>query len=237
MLNGITVVPGSIGAWRRTALLSIDGFASDTLAEDADATVRLGIAGWKVISEPKAVAMTEAPETISQFMSQRHRWMYGTLQVVVKNSKAIFRRKPTGVGLYGLPNILIFQFLLTLTAPVADLMLVWSIFSSFTTAATSPEVTLGLSLGTVAIYWAGFQTIEIAAAALAIWLDERDRPWHLLGVLLLQRFCYRQLLYVTAIRVTIAAMKGTLQSWGKLNRTGNVKFDFHGEPSLKPLAP
>jgi hypothetical protein len=38
----------------------------------------------------------------------------------------------------------------------------------------------------------------------------------------LQRFTYRQLLYVTAIRSLLAAIKGTLVGWGKLVRTGNV---------------
>ena len=47
VVNGITVVPGAIGAWRREALLSIGGFVPDTLAEDADATISLAVAGWK----------------------------------------------------------------------------------------------------------------------------------------------------------------------------------------------
>ena len=51
LVNGITVVPGSISAWRREALLQVGGFAGDTLAEDADATIRLERAGWKVIYE------------------------------------------------------------------------------------------------------------------------------------------------------------------------------------------
>ncbi|HLP05252.1 MAG TPA: glycosyltransferase, partial [Paludibacter sp.] len=37
-LNAILVVPGAIGAFRRTALLEVNGFAIDTLAEDCDLT-------------------------------------------------------------------------------------------------------------------------------------------------------------------------------------------------------
>ena len=54
LVNGITVVPGAIGAWRRDALLSIGGFHADTLAEDADATIRLVRAGWRVLSTSPA---------------------------------------------------------------------------------------------------------------------------------------------------------------------------------------
>lgn len=38
-MNCITVVPGAIGAWRKTALVQVNGLSSDTLAEDSDLTV------------------------------------------------------------------------------------------------------------------------------------------------------------------------------------------------------
>src|SRR6185369_15506780 len=37
-LNCITVVPGSVGAWRRSVLEETGGFSGDTLAEDQDLT-------------------------------------------------------------------------------------------------------------------------------------------------------------------------------------------------------
>ncbi len=220
VVNGITVVPGAIGAWRRRALQAIGGYASDTLAEDADATVRLVTAGWKVLSEPKAVARTEAPETIRQFMKQRLRWMFGTLQVAYKNRGVVTRMKPTGLAIFGLPNIVVFQFLFTLMAPIVDIMLLWSLISASMTFSQSGG--LPPSFYAILTYWIAFQLIEMATAALAIAIDRRDHIWRLLPLLLVQRFIYRQLLYVTAIRVTLAALRGTMQGWGKLNRTGNV---------------
>jgi len=41
IVNGITVVPGAIGAWRREAVLAVDGYDTDTLAEDADLTLKI----------------------------------------------------------------------------------------------------------------------------------------------------------------------------------------------------
>jgi hypothetical protein len=38
-----------------------------------------------------------------------------------------------------------------------------------------------------------------------------------------QRFIYRQLMYYILIKSLRRAMKGELQDWGKLKRTGNVK--------------
>ncbi|MGE5511292.1 MAG: glycosyltransferase [Bacteroidota bacterium] len=222
VVNGITVVPGAIGAWRRDALVAIGGFSPDTLAEDADATVRLELAGWEVRYEPGAIARTEAPETVRAFMKQRMRWMFGTLQVGFKHLSAMCRGRPIGVGWFGLPNIIVFQFLFTLMAPVIDLMLVWSLVSGINTLSMRADEGLPPALVGVIAYWAVFQILELATAALAISIDRRRNVWRLLPLLLVQRLFYRQLLYVTAIRVALAALKGRMQGWGKLRRTGRV---------------
>ena len=78
------------------------------------------------------------------------------------------------------------------------------------------------ALVTVGTYWAYFQLLEIATAAVAIVIDRKPGAWRLLPLLLVQRFCYRQLLYVIAIRVAIAALKGRMMGWNKLMRTGSV---------------
>jgi cellulose synthase/poly-beta-1,6-N-acetylglucosamine synthase-like glycosyltransferase/peptidoglycan/xylan/chitin deacetylase (PgdA/CDA1 family) len=222
VVNGITVVPGAVGAWRRVALLGIGGFGPDTLAEDADATVALELAGWRVLSEPKAVAHTEAPQTVRAFLKQRLRWMFGTLQVAFKNRAAMWSGRPTGVGLCGLPNVVVFQFLFTLIAPVMDLMLIWTAVTAFGSYSFQLDGAATSTLWAVASYWLYFQLIEMAGATLAIALEGRRWLWRLLPLVLLQRFCYRQLLYVTAVRVTVAALKGRMLGWDKLMRTGAV---------------
>jgi cellulose synthase/poly-beta-1,6-N-acetylglucosamine synthase-like glycosyltransferase/peptidoglycan/xylan/chitin deacetylase (PgdA/CDA1 family)/spore germination protein YaaH len=222
VVNGITVVPGAVGAWRREALLEIGGFAPDTLAEDADATVRLELAGYRVLSEPRAVAHTEAPQTVRAFLKQRLRWMFGTMQVAYKNRAVMWRGRPSGIAMFGLPNVIVFQFLFTLIAPVMDLMLVWTAVAAFNSYTLQIDGTASSTLWTVATYWLYFQLIELAGSALAIALEGRRYLWRLLPLVLIQRFCYRQLLYVTAVRVAVAALKGRMLGWDKLRRTGAV---------------
>ena len=231
VVNGITVVPGAIGAWRRSTLLAVGGFLPDTLAEDAEATVRLARRDWKVLYEPRAGARTEAPETIASFMKQRLRWMFGTLQVAFKNLPAVWRVRPIGLGLFGLPNIIVFQFVFTLIAPAMDIMVVWSLISAINNYLSGPPdaVLLSPALHTVAAYWLYFQILELVTAALAIALERKSRHmWRLLPLLVLQRFCYRQLLYVTALRAALAALKGHMLGWNKLIRTGRVAGHFSG---------
>lgn len=233
LVNGITVVPGAIGAWRREALLAVGGFSHQTLAEDADATIKIERAGYKVLYEPRAVARTESPDTVDGFMKQRFRWTFGTLQVAFKHADAIGNLRARGVGLFGLPNILLFQFLFTLIAPAVDLMLVWSLGTGLYAMAQDPNGAVPPALWRVAEYWAMFQLVDFAGAALALKLEHYSKLWRLLPLLLIQRFCYRQLLYISAWRSTASAICGHIQGWNKLKRSGGVQL----EAGPRQLAP
>ena len=219
--NAIGVVPGSIGAWRREALLQVGGYSNNTLAEDADATIAIERRGWRVIYEPRAIALTEAPETLKAFVKQRFRWMFGTLQVAFKHRGALVPSKLSGVGLLTIPNILIFQFGFTLLAPLMDAVLLFTLVLSAREMLANSAVYIPDDLLMVARYWLLFQAMDLAAAATGIKIAE-DKCWRLLPLVLLQRFCYRQILYFVAIRALFAAIKGRFVGWGKLLRTGRV---------------
>jgi cellulose synthase/poly-beta-1,6-N-acetylglucosamine synthase-like glycosyltransferase len=222
LFNAIGVVPGAIGAWRRRALVEVGGYSHDTLAEDADLTISIERRGWRVLGEPAAVALTEAPESLGSFLKQRFRWMFGTLQVAYKHAGAVLGR-PSGVSLIIIPNVILFQFAFTLLAPIMDLLLVWTVATNVRSLvvhgwvqADTPMMLLG--------YWAFFQTVDVAAAAAAVALDGGRPSWRLVPLLAAQRFTYRQLLYWVAGRTLLAAIKGSFVGWGKLIRTGSVSL-------------
>ncbi len=220
LFRAVGVVPGAIGAWRRAALLQAGGYSSDTLAEDADLTFAIQRRGWKIISEMDAVALTEAPESLRSFMKQRFRWMFGNLQVACKHLGALCER-PGGISLIAIPNSLVFQFGFSLLAPIMDTLLFVTLFFSLSAAlfgTSAPNSVLTLLAG----YWLLFQAIDLSAALVGIALEPRRGHWHLMPLIILQRFSYRQLLYVTAARALLSALKGTFVGWGKLVRTGNV---------------
>lgn len=222
LFNAISVVPGAIGAWRRDALLQVGGYASDTLAEDADVTIALERHGWKVIYEPRALAHTEAPETLRAFLKQRFRWLFGTLQVAHKNAGPILRSGPLPLALITLPNIYLFQFAFALIAPLMDALLLWTVADVAAGAFETGRAQDVDSLRPLLMYWAFFQLLDIAAAVAALRMD-MGKSWSLLPLIVVQRFCYRQLLYVVALRSLLAAVKGRFVGWGKLVRTGSVQ--------------
>ena len=127
VLNGIMVVPGSIGAWRTEAVKNSGGYTTQTIVEDADLTVSIIRKGHKIVYEPKAHAFTEAPETIPQWMKQRLRWHFGMLQIAWKHKSAFFERR--AVGIVSIPDLVLFGAVFSLFAPIADIVMVVNLFS------------------------------------------------------------------------------------------------------------
>jgi cellulose synthase/poly-beta-1,6-N-acetylglucosamine synthase-like glycosyltransferase/peptidoglycan/xylan/chitin deacetylase (PgdA/CDA1 family) len=220
-LGTLTVVPGAVGAWRRSALTEQGGFQSDTLAEDQDLTISLQKAGYRVRFDSSAIAYTEAPSTFRGLAKQRFRWAYGTLQCLWKYRGLTFNPRYGALGLVALPQVWLFQILLTALAPLADLMLFWQLFSQWIAYLQHGSEFSNADLVTVAIYYGVFTLVDLSAAILGF-LMERREDWSLLWWLVLQRFGYRQLMYYVVVRAISTALKGPFVGWGKLERTGTV---------------
>jgi len=222
MINCITVVPGAVGAWRRSALLEAGGFSSDTLAEDADLTFAILRKGYRVAYADRALAYTEAPDTVQNFLKQRFRWMYGTFQTVWKHGDTFLRWRYRALGLFAVPNVLIFQILFPLISPFMDLMLVFSVFWVWWQRHSHPiDYSALYSFHDVLAFYVFFLVIDFITAALPLTLERRE-DWTLLLWLPLQRFFYRQLMYWIAIKSVFAAIRGILVGWNKFERKANV---------------
>ena len=212
LVNGITVVPGAIGAFKKAAIEKAGGFTTDTLAEDCDLTIRILRNGYHVVNCTEAVAITEAPETLKQFMKQRFRWSYGIMQAFWKNKDACFNPKYKALGMVSLPNIFIFQILLPIVAPLADVMLIVSLIFN----RHNPQ-----SLHKIELYYLIFMAVDIMVSVIAFTFEKEK--FSKLIWLIPQRFVYRQLMYVILFKSISKAIKGESQGWGVLKRTGNVK--------------
>ncbi len=97
----VLIVPGPLGLFRRTALEEVsrvyfrDGgsgtsectgecagpFSQHTFAEDFDLSVMICALGHKIVYEPRAISLTRAPESVRTLLSQRYRWLRGSMQV------------------------------------------------------------------------------------------------------------------------------------------------------------
>jgi cellulose synthase/poly-beta-1,6-N-acetylglucosamine synthase-like glycosyltransferase len=214
LLDCITVVPGAIGAFRKKAVQAAGGFTTDTLAEDCDLTMRLHLSGYEIRNCTKAISYTEAPETMKQFLKQRFRWSFGVIQCFWKHRQAVFNPQYKNFGMVALPNILIYQIILPCLAPLADLVLLLSLIA----AAFS---IIPASIDHIVLYYFIFTMVDVAGAALAFAFEKEN--YGKLIWLIPQRLIYRQLMYYILLKSFNKAIKGELQGWGALKRTGNVK--------------
>ncbi|CEJ69656.1 Poly-beta-1,6-N-acetyl-D-glucosamine synthase [Chryseobacterium oranimense G311] len=206
-INAVTVIPGAIGAFKKSVIIEADGYSTDTLAEDCDITVKILRAGYTVANENRAVAVTEAPESVKQFLKQRFRWTYGIMQMFWKQRQTFLNPKYKGLGLWAMPNILLFQYIIPFFSPLADLIMFFGILSG--------------NGGKIFTYYLIFLLVD-ASLALIAFIMQREKLSNLLYVIP-QRFGYRWLMYIVLFRSLRKALKGEMQSWGFLKRTGNVK--------------
>ncbi|RST74209.1 glycosyltransferase [Siminovitchia acidinfaciens] len=212
-LNCVPVVPGALGAWRKQVVKELGYFTNDTLAEDTDMTLKILRQGYKVVIDERAYAYTEAPKTIRDFLKQRFRWSFGTLQCFWKHKKEFGRIKHKSLGFIALPNILLFQFIVPFFAPLIDLLFLLGILAGNTQKSL--------------LIFATYLLVDFLVCLVAFRMEKLSiKP---LFFLFLQRIVYRYLLLWVTWNSIFTALKGTRVGWGKINRTG----DLTEEPQLK----
>lgn len=222
-LNCITVVPGAVGAWRRSAVLAAGGFTNDTLAEDQDLTIRLRALGHRIAYTEHAVAWTEAPDTMRSLAKQRFRWSFGTLQCAWKHRRLLFNPRYGTLGSVALPNTWLFQLLLTALSPLADLLFVYGLLSVWLTYSAHGSSYALSDLEIILAFYAVFLLTDWLGALIAFAMEpeeERGLAW----LIMLQRFAYRQLMYSVVVKSIFAAVRGGVVGWGTLERKATVEL-------------
>ncbi len=206
LINSITVVPGAIGGFRKTAITKAGGFTYDTLAEDCDLTMRILKQGYIIKNCAEAIAYTEAPESVTMLLKQRFRWSFGVMQSFWKNRDALFNKKYKYFGMVGMPNILVFQIILPLFSPLADLMMIFGL--------------MGDHKEKILIYYLAFVLVDFFVGIIAFRMEKEN--YKKLLYIIPQRLIWRQLMYYVLFKSIRRAVKGELSGWGVLKRTGNV---------------
>ena len=88
-LDGTTVMPGSIAAYRRSLLVELGGFGSGFNGEDSDITMRIGRLGYRIVTDARVRVRTECPATLAELREQRQRWTRGRFHMAARNLSAI----------------------------------------------------------------------------------------------------------------------------------------------------
>ena len=159
-LGILSIVSGAFGAFRRAALEQVGGQDVE-VGEDADLTMKLRRAGWRIRFAPDAHALTDAPETVSALIAQRLRWDRGLITIWIRKYRSVFDPRQSTfrlIDVAALVDMIVFQVLLALAFPV---YLFWLFYYFGGLAGTILAATL---VGLVVLNLVSF----VAAAAIGV---------------------------------------------------------------------
>ncbi len=84
---------GTVGGVRRSALMAVGGWNTDSLAEDTDLTVRLVMQGWEVVYQNRSECYEEVPESWETRIRQIQRWAKGHNQSLSRYVGGLMRNR------------------------------------------------------------------------------------------------------------------------------------------------
>jgi len=202
--GSITIVPGALGAFRKTALEEAGSYHKDTLVEDFDATIKVLKSGFVIQGSTTSTAYTEAPQTLHDFYMQRKRWYRGNVQVLTRHMEALFNPRYAFLYKLAFPFMIISMIVL----PFAGLsVIIGSIL----------EIINGHGLFVVAIF-SLFMLLQCLMSALAVRIDRDDprlilfSPFLVLG--------YKQLVDVFLIKAVVESVFRKKATWTSAKRVG-----------------
>lgn len=203
----VNIIPGPIGVFRRSVLHEVGGYDRDTFAEDADLTLKLLSSGYHIVYEDRAIAWTEAPETVLNLIKQRYRWTRGILQAVRKRKFALLN--PISLWVW---MSLMMMILEGIMLPAANVLL------------NGLFAVTAIAHGQVGVYIAWwfflFTMLDVIAALYCVSAEKEDL--RLVRYAFLMRFFYFPLIDVTKLAATVDELQNTEMTWGKLERTGRL---------------
>jgi cellulose synthase/poly-beta-1,6-N-acetylglucosamine synthase-like glycosyltransferase/exo-beta-1,3-glucanase (GH17 family) len=84
---------GTMTMMRRKALAEVGGWAEWCITEDTELGLRLFEAGWHSVYIDRSLGRGVMPDTLGAYKVQRHRWVYGAMQILKRHLGALAGRR------------------------------------------------------------------------------------------------------------------------------------------------
>ena len=204
VFGSITIVPGALGAFKKSYLKEAGAYGKETIVEDFDQTIKLLKAGLITQGSTKATAYTEAPNTIRDFVAQRKRWYRGNLQVLKRHSDALTNPR--------------FGYLQKLSLPYLFLGMIVTPIIGFTATANA---ILGIILGDgwyVLQVSLIFIVVHYLMTSLALRIDGEDQKLLIHAGFLV--FGYKQIVDFLLLKAIIEQLRKKKATWTSAERIG-----------------
>ena len=205
-MRAVNIIPGPVGMFRREVMIGLGGYEYDTYAEDADFTLKILAAGWRIVYEDRAIAWTEAPEALLSLIKQRYRWTRGILQALKKRKRVFIH--PTNAMTWFSVLMMAFE------------SLVWPALNIF---GTLFFLVVAISFGAgkyLLAWWILLTILDVAAALHTVVMEGEDLA--LVPLAVFYRLVFVLFIDITKLFATVEEFMDVQMSWGKLERLGRI---------------
>jgi len=166
---------GTNGIWRKQAIESVGGWKTQPFtSEDIDLSYRVHVAGWKVLYNHRALAVSELPDNYLAYIAQQRRWARGVTRVLLDHIGTMAGQRRTLAFEFFEASLLVFQVGMPLSVflPVIMLAYIAAGFDRSTPWLVS-QVLLTASLVTAPVI------AEIMIAQKLLYRDWQPRVWRI----------------------------------------------------------
>jgi cellulose synthase/poly-beta-1,6-N-acetylglucosamine synthase-like glycosyltransferase len=218
-INGMLIISGAFGVFRRDALVALGGFSGATLGEDMEMTMRIHhllrpqVKGARVEFAPDAVCWTEAPGTMAGLRGQRIRWHFGLLDNLRMHWRMFGRPRYGAAGVIAMPYMVLFEaieplvevvgFAIVITLMVANVVNWTYLLAFFLVAVVTSQV---LNAAALLIEEIGFRRYHFKDLL------------RLMGWGLVESVWFRPPLAWWRLKATVLALAGRRPGWGVIPR-------------------
>jgi cellulose synthase/poly-beta-1,6-N-acetylglucosamine synthase-like glycosyltransferase/exo-beta-1,3-glucanase (GH17 family) len=84
---------GTMTMMRKQALIDVGGWKEWCITEDTELGLRLFEAGWESVYIDRSLGRGLMPDTLAAYKAQRHRWVYGAMQIFKRHLGALLTNR------------------------------------------------------------------------------------------------------------------------------------------------
>ncbi len=222
LINGMLIISGAFGLFRKDVVIRSGGYRTDTVGEDMELVTRLHHLmksegrRYQITFVPDPVCWTEAPEVLKTLKDQRIRWQRGLAESLWIHRKLLFHWRGGTVGWVSFPFMVLFEWFEPLVMISGYLLtLLMAAFGIISFQAMVAYLVTVMGLG-------------IMHSVNALLLEEISfhaypKFWHAMVLFLaalLENFGYRQMNSLWRLMGLLQWMFRREGQWGEMKRRG-----------------
>jgi len=221
-VNGLLIISGAFGLFRKDALVEAGGYRRDTVGEDMELITRLHRMKrekkepYRVVFVPDPVCWTEAPESFKMLSRQRNRWHRGLLDTMLIHRKMLFNPAYGVIGLAAMPYFVFVELL----GPAIEFFGYASLTGLY--ALGILDMKLAVLFFIVALFYGVMFSVG-AVLLEEVSFQRYPRPRDLallLSIGVIENFGYRQLTTWWRVKAFWDYFVRDVRSWGEMQRKG-----------------